>query len=85
MYTKYDACGHYLEISEEDSSRYDTVLAHGLMLASHHGAYHIAEYLIKQGTKVNSANKVGRYKDRYLISRNYSSAEKFAIFASLGS
>ena len=62
MYTKYDACGHYLEISEEDGSRYDTVLAHGLMLASHHGAYHIADYLIKQGTKVNSANKVSRNK-----------------------
>lgn len=55
---KSDTCGHYLEISEEDASRYDTVLSHGLMLASHHGAYHIAEYLIEQGTHVNAANKV---------------------------
>jgi len=33
-------------------------MAHGLMLASHHGAYDIAKYLIDQGTDVNAQNMV---------------------------
>lgn len=57
--TSIDQCGHYLELSKEDSYKYDKVLSHGLLLSSHHGNLDITNYLLEQGALISYQNESG--------------------------
>ena len=58
VHTSLDDCGSYLKMAEEDSSRYDMILGHGLLLAAFDGCYETAQYLLQQETPVNTQNLV---------------------------
>ncbi|XP_067948576.1 ankyrin repeat domain-containing protein 29-like isoform X2 [Watersipora subatra] len=57
--TELDDCGHYIELTREDTRMYDRVLEHGFILAAHHGYLPIANYLLDHGVNVNAQNEAG--------------------------